>query len=154
MEQFVEFKLGEENFCIDIDKVTYIEKFQNITHVPQVPKYIEGIISIHDEITAVYNLHQKFGLKQVNVTDNSTLIVVNINDVEVAFIVDNVYQIIDNKEYEMDPTPKMISNTNKYISGILKAENRLIMILNVEEIVDKQEQKSINDMLNTQKQNL
>jgi len=154
MEQFVEFKLDEENFCIDINKVTYIEKFQDITHVPKVPSYIEGIINIHDEVIAVYNLHRKFGFKQVSITDNSIFIIVSIGDIQIAFIVDKVYQIIDNKKYELEPTPKVILEINKYISGVLKAEDRLIMVLDVEEIINKQEQKNISDMLKEQQQSL
>lgn len=152
MEQFVEFKLGEENFCVDINRVKYIEKFQDITHMPKIPKYIEGIINIHGEVIAVYNLHQKFALNQVNVTDDSIFIIVSVGDIGVALIVDKVYQIIDNQKYELDPTPKMIMGNNRYISGVLKADDRLIMVLNIDEIVDEQEQQDITDMLNAEEQ--
>lgn len=152
MEQFVEFKLGGENFCVDINRVKYIEKFQDITHMPKIPKYIEGIINIHDEVIAVYNLHQKFALNQVNVTDDSIFIIVSVGDIGVALIVDKVYQIIDNQKYELDPTPKMILGNNRYISGVLKADDRLIMVLDIDEIVDEQEQQDISDMLNAEEQ--
>lgn len=152
MEQFVEFKLGEENFCVDINRVKYIEKFQDITHMPKIPKYIEGIINIHGEVIAVYNLHQKFALNQVNVTDDSIFIIVSVGDIGVALIVDKVYQIIDNQKYELDPTPKMILGNNRYISGVLKADDRLIMVLNIDAIVDEQEQQDITDMLNAEEQ--
>lgn len=152
MEQFVEFKLGEENFCVDINRVKYIEKFQDITHMPKIPKYIEGIINIHGEVIAVYNLHQKFALNQVNVTDDSIFIIVSVGDIGVALIVDKVYQIIDNQKYELDPTPKMILGNNRYISGVLKADDRLIMVLNIDAIVDEQEQQDISYMLNAEEQ--
>lgn len=152
MEQFVEFKLGGENFCVDINRVKYIEKFQDITHMPKILKYIEGIINIHGEVIAVYNLHQKFALNQVNVTDDSIFIIVSVGDIGVALIVDKVYQIIDNQKYELDPTPKMILGNNRYISGVLKADDRLIMVLDIDEIVDEQEQQDISYMLNAEEQ--
>lgn len=152
VRQFVEFRVGKEYFCIDIDRVRYIERFRDVTHVPNVPKYIEGIINIHGEVVAVYNLHQKFNLNQPSITDSTVFIIVSVGNIGIALIVDSVSQIVSNQKYPQQTTPKMILGKSKYIPEVLKSDEKIILTLDIDEIIDSQERQDISAMLNSQKE--
>lgn len=149
MAQFVEFKVGKESFCIDINKVEYIERYENITQVPNTPTHVEGLTNVHGQLIAIYNLHEKFGLSQIKVDDNTAFIIVNVNDLGIGIMVDKVLAIVDSKNCEFEPTPKIILSSSKYISGVLKLKDRLIMILDVEKIINESEQDSIANLINS-----
>lgn len=144
--QFVEFKIDKEHFGIDISKVKYIEKYQHITKVPDLPKFVEGIINLHDEIIPIYNLHHKFKLGQINFTDNTVFIIVNLTNTNVGLIVDGVSEIINENEYQIDSTPSIILESVNYLSGVAKLEDRIIMLLDVDKIIDIAEQNKISHL--------
>lgn len=147
MAQFVEFKLEDESFCVDIEKVKYIERFKDIVHIPNVPNYIEGIINIHGEVIAVYNLHQRFGLNQLNITDSTTLVIVDVNNLGIALIVDKILEIVNDSEFGFEQTPKLVLQSSKYISGVLKSDKKLIMILDIEKVINEAEQTDIAEFI-------
>lgn len=99
--KFVEFNIGKEHFGINIGKVKYIEQFHEITHVPDVPQHIEGVINLHGEIIPVYNLHEKFDLNHIDFTDDTVFIIIDIDNISMAIIADDVSEIVDSEDYEM-----------------------------------------------------
>lgn len=146
-KQFAVFKIGKDNFCIDINKITYIESFQDITQVPNAPQYIEGVINIHSNIIAVYNLHKKFRLEQVNSTDDTVFIIVDIDGVGIGLIADDVDEIITAEDSQIEATPVVMSVGLQYISGVIKRDKDIIMIIDVDKLISLEEQEQIENIL-------
>lgn len=145
-EKAVVFRLNNEEFAIDIQQVERILGFIEPTKVPESPYFIKGIIKYQNNILPIMDLNAKFN-KQNNDNINSKIIVVKHNEKSIGLLVDDVQEVIDVKKDEIESTPEVISQySNKYINGILKKENRIIMIIDTEKILTKEEFSSLSTL--------
>ncbi|WP_058486293.1 chemotaxis protein CheW [Defluviitalea phaphyphila] len=148
IKQQVVFKLDNEEYGLDIMKVHGIEKYHKITKVPNTPDYIEGIINLRGEVHPIYNLRKKFKMPEKAIDDATKMIIVNSCDMMVGFIVDAVTEIRHIDEQDIKPAPKLISGVDRrYISGVAKADDRMIILLDVDLILEDEEKKEISQVL-------
>jgi len=147
-KQEVIFKLGGEEYGLDIMKVYGIEKYQQITKVPNTPEYIEGIINLRGEVHPIYNLRKKFKMPEKPIDDDTKMIIVNSNDMMVGFIVDAVSEIRHIEESDIKPGPKLISGIDRrYIIGVGKVGERMIILLDVDLILEDEEKREISQVI-------
>lgn len=147
-KQEVIFKLDGEEYGLDIMKVYGIEKYQQVTKIPNTPEYIEGIINLRGEVHPIYNLRKKFKMAEKQIDDETKMIIVNSNDMMVGFVVDAVTEIRYIEEEDIKPAPKLISGIDrKYIVGVGKVEERMIILLDVDLILEEEEKKEIGQVL-------
>ena len=95
--QLVSFNLDEEEFGVDILKVREINKMLQITRVPNSPHYVEGVINLRGRIIPVVDLRAKVGLEKKSYNKDTRIIVVEIADKTIGFIVDKVSEVLDRK---------------------------------------------------------
>ena len=94
MGQVVIFKIGKEEYGIDIMKVVEIVLHQEIRQVPDTPHYIEGIINLRGEIHPIYNLRTRFKMTGKVADEQTKIIVIRTVERNIGFIVDNVSEIL------------------------------------------------------------
>ena len=94
IRQFVEFKIGEEEYGIDILQVKTIERMMPITRVPKAPKFVEGVINLRGEIVPVIDLKKRFDLPSGETTDNTRIIIVSVDDITMGMIVDSATEVV------------------------------------------------------------
>ena len=102
-KQFLVFKLDNQEYGIDINKITtIIEKDMMIARVPDTPEFVKGVINLRGEIIPIIELRKRFNLASIDDTENTRIIIVKIDDVIVGFIVDEVAEVItlDNDNIE------------------------------------------------------
>lgn len=146
--QVVVFKLGKQEYGLDIMKVIEIGDYKEATPVPEVPKYIEGIINIRGDIYPVYNLRTRFRMAEHAIDENTKIVQMNLNEFRVAFIVDNVCEILSIQDENIEETPKMIARyDSKYIKGITKKDDRIILLLDVDLLMSDADQQIIEGIL-------
>jgi purine-binding chemotaxis protein CheW len=149
--QQVVFKLDGEEYGLDIMKVHGIERYQQVTKVPNTPEYIEGIINLRGEVHPIYNLRKKFRMGEQEINDDTKIIIINSNDMMVGFTVDAVTEIIHIEEENIEAPPKLIAGVERrYICGVGKVEERMIILLDVDLILSEEEQQKIGQVLNEQ----
>jgi purine-binding chemotaxis protein CheW len=138
--QLVVFAIGEEEFGIDIEHVNSIEKMLELFKIPNTPDYIEGLVNLRGKVHTVFNLRKRFRMPCPDFTENTKIIMANTSASVIGIIVDEVKKIIKVDESEFEATPKALSNLrDKFLSGIVKAEDRVIMLLDVEKIVSAED---------------
>jgi purine-binding chemotaxis protein CheW len=138
--QLVVFAIGEEEFGIDIEHVNSIEKMLELFRIPNTPDYIEGLVNLRGKVHTVFNLRKRFRMPCPDFTENTKIIMANTSASVIGIIVDEVKKIIKVDESEFEATPKALSNLrDKFLSGIVKAEDRVIMLLDVEKIVSAED---------------
>lgn len=138
--QIVSFKNGNEEFGINIMRVKEIIRIQNITKVPQMPGYIEGIINLRGIVLPVIDLRKRFELPAKDYTEQTRIVVVDIEGRIVGFIVDSVHEVLRLTEEQIGPAPEIIAGiSRKYLYGIGKLDNRLIMLLELNQILTEDE---------------
>ncbi|WP_352418842.1 chemotaxis protein CheW [Proteiniborus sp.] len=143
--QYVVFKLGKEEYGIDIMNVREIVQYQESVKVPNSPKFIEGIINFRGNVIPIVCLKKRFGMKDKATDANTRIIVINLNDKQIGFLVDEASQTIRLDDSNIDPTPDIITGIErKYITGVGKLDNRLIILIDLEKVLTEDEKDKIN----------
>lgn len=135
------FALGNEEYGIEVDKVRTIERLMPITRVPKTASFIKGVINLRGVVVPVIDLRGRFNLELSEPTENSRIIVVAVEDLEVGFIVDAANDVIDIDTDNIDSPPEVVGGIKaKYLRGIAKlGEGRLLIMLNLSEVLNKSE---------------
>jgi purine-binding chemotaxis protein CheW len=142
--QLVTFKLGNEEYAVNILKVQEINRMKEITRVPNTPSYVEGVINLRGKVIPVINLRSKFGLENKENDIQSRIMIMDIQGITMGLVVDAVSEVLRIPSNIIEATPPMASNiSTEYIMGIAKLEDRLIILLDMDMLVGKPEETSI-----------
>jgi purine-binding chemotaxis protein CheW len=135
------FTLAQEEYGIEVDKVRTIERLVPITRVPKTPAFVKGVINLRGIVIPVIDLRGRFGLPETDLTDNSRIIIVAANDLEVGVIVDSAHDGMDVMGDTIESPPEVLGGIKaKYLSGVAKiGENRLLILLNLVEVLSRNE---------------
>ena len=143
----VVFKLGQEEYGLDILIVNAIETYHGVVPVPNAPDYILGILNLRGEVVPVFSLRIKFGLPEIK-TSSEQLIITKTNGMMVGFKVDGVDGIIEFQAKELSEVPRIVkSEKTKYAKQIAKKDGKMIILLDHDGILNDHEQASIQEAL-------
>ncbi|MBM7701887.1 chemotaxis protein CheW [Metabacillus iocasae] len=135
------FQLQDEEYGIPVNQVKSIEKLQHITRVPRTLPFIKGVINLRGVVTPIVDLRSRFGIPVVEYTDNTRIIIVSSNDLEVGLIVDAANDVIDIKESEIEPPPEVVDGVSvDYLNGVIKIDKRLLILLNLQKVLSIHQQ--------------
>jgi len=144
--QLVTFRLGNEDYAVNILKVQEINRMKEITRVPNTPPYVEGVINLRGKVMPVINLRNKFGLDDKDSDSHSRIMIMDIQGITMGLVVDAVSEVLRIPANVVEPTPPMASNiSTEYIQGIAKLEDRLIILLDIDMLVGKADETSMID---------
>jgi len=133
--QLVSFKLGNEEYAVDILKVQEINRMVEITTIPNAPFCVEGVINLRGKVIPVINLRKKFGFESKDMDAHSRIIVVDVGNT-IGLIVDSVSEVLRLSSDTVEPPPRMTGNGSAdYILGIGKLEDRLLILLDIESLL-------------------
>lgn len=142
--QYVIFKLGKEEFGIDIMNVREIVQYQESVKVPNSPSFVEGIINYRGKVIPIVCLKKKFNMEMSLRDANTRIIVINLNDRQIGFLVDEASQTVRIDESNIDPTPDVITGVErKYITGVGKLDNRLVILIDLEKVLTDDDREKI-----------
>lgn len=148
-KQFVVFQLSKETYGVDIGQVSEIITMQQITKVPHTIEFIEGIINLRGRVIPVVDLRKRFGLAHDEITRNTRIVVIEIGGNTLGMIVDGVSEVLRISSDVVEAPPPAITNVDAdYLDGVAKLEDRLIILLNLEKVLNKQEQMELENLVN------
>lgn len=143
----VVFKLGEEEYGLDILIVNAIETYSGVVPVPNAPDYILGILNLRGDIIPVFSLRIKFGLEEVT-SETTQLIVIRTNDMIVGFKVDAVCGIEEFDANDLGEVPVIIrSEKTKYAKSVANKNGKMTILLDQDGILSDKEQESVINAL-------
>ncbi len=143
--QLVSFKLGNEEFGVDILKVQEINRMIDITQVPNAPKFIEGVINLRGKVIPVIDLRVKLNMKRVDHDNSTRIIVLEINESTTGFIVDEVNEVLRIPTNIMEPPPGLVAGINSdYIRSVCKLDDRLLILLDLERVLSVEEKDNLS----------
>lgn len=138
--QLVTFSLGGEKYAVDILKVQEINRMKEITRVPNAPYYVEGVINLRGKVIPVISLRKKFGLPEEEETAEQRIMIMDIQGITLGLIVDSVSEVLRISTDIVEPPPLMTySVSSEFIWGIAKLEDRLIILLDMDKLIGKEE---------------
>ena len=149
--QLVTFELGGENYGIDIMQVEGIVQVQQIRPIPYAPEYVEGIFNLRGEIIPVINLHRRFRLKQLELSEEdkllSGMVILAIDDMHLAVIIDKVSRVVRVNTDDIQPPPQMISGIGaEYIQGVVNNEKNYLIILDARRLFNMRELEQLGQI--------
>lgn len=135
------FTLAQEEYGIEVDKVRTIERMIPITRVPKTPAFVKGVINLRGIVIPVIDLRGRFGLEETEPNENSRIIIVAANDLEVGFIVDSANDVLDVSSDAIENPPEVVGGVKaKYLRGVAKiGDSRLLILLNLSEVLNRSE---------------
>ena len=146
-DKFLLFNLGDEEYGIDISKVTGIEEMQKITYIPDMPPFVKGVINLRGRVIPVLDLRLRFGMDERTYDDRTCIVVTEIAGVTIGFIVDTVEEVLEIPESQVEPAPrfKTVSGQDRYIAGMGKVGEAVKILLDVEKLVVDEEVRAVQE---------
>jgi purine-binding chemotaxis protein CheW len=151
-KQLVIFELGAEYFGIDISMVEGINKMLEITKIPQAPAYMEGITNLRGSVLPVIDLHKRFGMEEQERTNETRIVVANMDGVKIGMVVSAVSEVLTIEDKVIEPPPPMVSNVNsEFIIGVAKIDKRLVILLDLKKVLSDEEKKQVTKVVDERK---
>jgi len=134
--QLVGFKLGDEEYAIDVLKIQEIIRLVEITAVPRTDNYIMGVMNLRGKVIPVVDLRVRFNLEKSDFDKETRIIVVRFEKENIGFVVDEVTQVVRINKSLIEPTPPLVGSIcQEYILGICKYNERLIILLDIDTLI-------------------
>lgn len=148
--QLVTFNLGKEEFAVPILQIQEINRLTEITRVPKSPDFVEGVINLRGKVIPVIDLRKRFGLPQGELGKYARIIVVNMDSRMLGLIVDSVSEVLRLSEDAIEPPPPVVAGIDsEYIRGLGKMEGRLLILLDLNKILTKEEKRELVEVSKT-----
>lgn len=145
--QLVSFVIESEEFGVDILKVQEIIRTVEITRVPKSPEFVEGVINLRGKIVPVVDLRKRFGIARKERDNETRIIVVELVDKVVGFLVDKVKEVIRVEKSIIEPPPELTTNiSTNYITGVAKLQDRLLILLDLDRVLSSDEQERLTEV--------
>lgn len=137
-QKFVTFYLGQEEYGLPIFRVQEINRVGDITHVPNSPDYVRGVINLRGKIIPVIDLNNRFKIGNTQVGAKSRIVVVEQGPKLLGLMVDQVSQVVSISSPEVEEAPEEVKIEDNLIEGVAKLESkRLVILLNLDRILAK-----------------
>jgi purine-binding chemotaxis protein CheW len=144
--QLVIFDLAAEAYGVDIGTVREIIRVQEITHVPNAPDFVEGVINLRGKVIPVVDLRKRFGLATGEQTAESRIVVVDIAGEDIGVMVDAVAEVLRITGDSVEAASSIITTADSYyILGIAKLGERLIILLDLDKVLSQEEKLALLD---------
>lgn len=145
--QLVAFRVGNEEFGVDVKKVEGVISLVDITRMPRAPHFVEGIINLRGQIIAVVDLGSRLGIESAERDSATRIVVVEAQEVKVGLIVDSPEVInIDKDDIEASPALAGGDVETSFIKGVVKIDERLLILLDVDRVLSDEERFDIGGM--------
>ncbi|MBT3354730.1 MAG: purine-binding chemotaxis protein CheW [Candidatus Scalindua sp.] len=145
--KFLTFILGKEVYGIEILKAREIIGLMDITTVPQTPEYMKGVINLRGKVIPVIDLRLKFGMPEEEHTQETCVIVVEVNNTSLGIIVDSVSEVSDINGGEIEDAPSFGQGIDtSFIMALGKVKDKIIILLDIEAVLSSEELEMVGEL--------
>ena len=142
--QLVSFKLGYETYGIEITKIREIILVGEITHVPETPPYVKGLINLRSMVIPVIDLRARFSLADAELTPDSRIMVLHVGSRTIGIMVDSVNEVLRVSQQDISPAPPTVTSAgNEYMTGLVRLKEDLLILLDVDRLLGNEESEAL-----------
>lgn len=139
-QEYLIFRLGDEEYGIDILKVQEIRGCDRVTRVPNAPDFLTGVTNLRGVIVPIVDLRVRFNLPVIGQDENTVVIVLNLSDRIVGIVVDGVVDVLSLDYEQIKPTPDVSAAlSSRYLLGLGVVDNRMMILVNIEKLLSREE---------------
>jgi len=144
-QEYLVFRLGNEEYGTDILKVQEIRNCERITRIPSAPAFVTGVTNLRGVIVPIIDLRLRFQLPSVHADIQPVIIVLNLDERVVGVVVDGVVDVITLNTEQIKPAPDMTSVlSDRYLAGLGVTDGRMIILVNIEKLLNIDELELIH----------
>lgn len=144
--KLVVFTLNEQKYALYLSVVERIVRVVEITPLPQAPNIVLGVVNVQGKIIPVLNIRQRFNLPPAEINLNNQLIIANTGKRTVSLVVDEVSEIIEYPELKLISAKDILPEI-KYVEGVAKLEDGIVLIHNLDTFLSLEEEAEIDKLL-------
>ncbi len=138
--ELISFRIGEQEFCVDIMAVREIRGWTPATPVPHSPRFVRGVINLRGAVLPVVDLADRLGLGKAVETARHVIIVVQIGSKVVGLLVDAVCDILSTADHVVQKTPDLAGDQmQSFVKGLIALEGRMISLIDLGLVLDAQQ---------------
>ncbi len=146
-QEYLIFRLGAEEYGIDILKVQEIRGCDRVTRIPNAPDFISGVTNLRGVIVPIVDLRVRFTLPVVAYDENTVVIVLNLTDRIIGIVVDGVVDVTSLEAEQIKPTPDVSATlSSRYLTGLGVIDNRMMILVNIEKLLSREEMELMDSM--------
>lgn len=135
------FQLKDEEYAIEVDHIQSIERMMPMTRIPRTYPFVTGVMNLRGVITPIIHLRKRFGIEDKPFDEETRILVLSKDGLELGFIVDSANDVIDIPYEKIEPTPEVVGGVeSEYLRGVVKLGKRLFTLLDIEKVI-KEEKK-------------
>jgi len=136
-DSYILFTLAGTTYALRSEYVRHMEMVDHITRVPNAPAYVDGVVSSRGQVVPVINLRARFGFDRVEADARTRLIVVELESRVIALLADSAREFVTIRPDSIQPPGTALAGlSGEYLEGIATIGDRLVLILNVKDIVN------------------
>lgn len=150
--QYLTFRIGEEDFALDVSNVREILEFTTVTKVPKTPDYMRGVINLRGSVVPVLDMRLKFGLSETEKTINTCIVVVEValdeSKTVMGALVDSVQEVFELDPEQIEPPPRIGTKLKtEFIKGMGRKDDRFIILLDIDRLFSSEELASAEELM-------
>lgn len=134
--ELIAFRVGQQEFCIDIMMVREVRGWSMATELPRTPHYVKGVINLRGVVLPIIDLALCLGMQGIEPTVRNVIIVVQISNRQVGILVDGVSDILTANKNMIQPATDITSGLIKnFVRGLLTMDGRMISLITLGHIL-------------------
>ena len=138
--ELISFRIGDQEFCVDIMSVREIRGWTPATPLPRTPSFVKGVINLRGAVLPIVDLASRLGFESTEASDRNVIIVAQIGEQVVGLLVDAVSDILTVTDDVIQPTPDVASETAKsFIRGLIAMDGRMISLIGLDRVLPDME---------------
>ena len=142
--KFAVFRIGEEDFAVDISRVVEFLRPQRVYALPELPDFVSGVITVRGEVLPLLDLRKRFSIQSSQTEE--LIIIVRYDDEKIGLLVDEIKEILSLTPGEITAPPKIFKGVKKtYLTGLGKKDERVIILLNIDHLLSSEEKIMLKD---------
>ena len=146
-KQYLTFDLAEEHYGVDILKVQEIKGYTAVTKLPNTPDYLKGVLNLRGTIVPIVDLRLKFGMQPTEPTSFTVIVVVNVQERVMGFLVDGVSDVLEFAAKDVQPPPELGNKVDiTFVSGIGSSNDHLVTLLDVDRVLSGEEVDEVSQV--------
>ena len=136
--EFISLIAGSQSFCMDLDRVREIRRWEPITMLPHSPRYVLGVVNLRGAVVPIVDLAHKLGFEEILPNSRSVIIISSYEKQIIGFLVDSVSEILTIVTSEIKETPGLGSASEyPYIQGVISIGDEMVRLIDIDVLMER-----------------